>query len=323
MSSSPLVSVLMTSYNTEKFIGQAIQSMVDQTYTNWELLVADDCSTDNTRHVIAQFKDHRIKIFHNEKNLHYLRTRNKLISHVQGDFIALLDSDDIYKPEKITLQVNAFLQDQTLGMCGTLVGYMSKNGEPLSTIDEKPGTYEEVLKTIRTSMAFTGSSIMVKTSVWKEIGGYRDFFNGLGYEDYDFTSRIVEKHKSINILKPLYLYRQYPESTSRKDILFNPFKLNGHLLIQHFIHEREQYGIDSLDKNDIPAIIDFVVKKNQPYVEDPSLIYRELMWSSLHRKMNGEALKCILRAISYSPLRWVNYRTLLLFFLISVGVIKE
>ena len=128
MSSHPLVSVLMTSYNTEKFIAQAIESILAQTYSNWELLIADDCSSDQTRKVIDQFKDTRIRTFHNEKNLHYLRTRNRLIAEVKGDYIALLDSDDTCEPNKLALQVDAFLQDATLALCGTLIRYMSKEG---------------------------------------------------------------------------------------------------------------------------------------------------------------------------------------------------
>jgi hypothetical protein len=235
----------------------------------------------------------------------------------------LLDSDDLYEPGKLEAQVRAFSHDEDLAMCGTLVKYITKDGKPMSTTDTKPGEYKDILNHIKTGSAFTGSSIMVKTSVWKEMGGYRDFFNGLGYEDYDLTSRIVEKYKAINLQSPLYLYRQYPESTSRRDVLFNPFKLNGHLLVQHFIKEREGGGQDSLDKNDIPAIINFVLKKNEPYVLDPSLIYRELMWASLHRKLNRLALRYIIKAISVSPFRWVNYRALILYFLISTNLIKE
>jgi hypothetical protein len=164
---------------------------------------------------------------------------------------------------------------------------------------------------------------MVKTSIWKEFGGYRDFFNTLGYEDYDLTSRIVEKYKAINLQEALYVYRQYPESSSRKNMLYNPFKLNGHLVIQHFIHEREEYGQDSLDKNDIPAIINFIVEKNKPYVDDPSLVHREVMWSYLHRKMYGLSLRHGLKSFWMRPFRWANVRALLVLMLIMAGIKKN
>src|SRR5262249_32870532 len=98
MASSPLVSILMTSFNAEAYIAEAIGSILRQTYSNWELLLADDCSTDQTRTVIAGFTDPRIRVYHNDHNMHYLRTRNKLIPLVRGEFIALLDADDRWEP---------------------------------------------------------------------------------------------------------------------------------------------------------------------------------------------------------------------------------
>lgn len=319
----PLVSVLMTSYNTSKYIQFAIESLLKQTYTNWELLIADDCSTDSTREVIAGFSDARIHIFHNDHNLHYLRTRNKLVQHAKGDFIALLDSDDLYAPKKLELQIEEFNNDPALMLCGTLVAFMDSEGKRLETMDSKPLVDSEIREAIKEKNVFTGSTIMVKTTVWREFGGYRDFFNTLGYEDYDLTSRIIEKYKVKNIDLALYDYRQYPESTSRRDMLYNPFKLNGHLLIQHFIKQRAEEGSDSLAKNDIPAIINFIVQKNKPYVDDPSLIHREVMWAYVHKKLHGLAFTHIIKALSMKPLSWSNYRTFVLLLLISTGLRKE
>lgn len=319
----PLVSVLMTSYNTSRYIQFAIQSLLEQTYTNWELLIADDCSTDSTREVISEFSDARIRIYHNDHNLHYLRTRNKLVQYAKGDFIALLDSDDRYAPEKLRLQIEEFNNDPTLALCGTLVSFMDNEGNRLKTMDSKPLFDSEIREAIKGKNVFTGSTIMVKTTVWREFGGYRDFFNTLGYEDYDLTSRIVEKYKTKNIGLALYDYRQYPESTSRRDMLYNPFKLNGHLLIQNFIKQRAENGSDSLAKNDIPAIINFIVQKNKPYVDDPSLIHREVMWAYVHKKMYRLAFTHISKAVSMKPFTWSNYRTFMLLLLISTGLRKE
>ena len=74
-----LVSIIMPSWNTERFIAETIQSVIDQTYQNWELIIVDDCSTDNTDEVVASFKDDRIKYFHNEKNSGAALTRNRAI----------------------------------------------------------------------------------------------------------------------------------------------------------------------------------------------------------------------------------------------------
>ena len=85
-----LVSIIMPSWNTANFIAESIQSVLNQTYTNWELLIVDDCSTDNTDEVVASFNDNRIKYFHNEKNSGAALTRNKAMREAQGEWIAFL-----------------------------------------------------------------------------------------------------------------------------------------------------------------------------------------------------------------------------------------
>jgi teichuronic acid biosynthesis glycosyltransferase TuaG len=99
-----LVSIIMPSWNTGRFIAESIQSVLNQTYTNWELLIVDDCSTDNTDQVVTSFNDHRIKYFHNERNSGAALTRNKAMREAQGEWIAFLDSDDLWMPEKLEKQ---------------------------------------------------------------------------------------------------------------------------------------------------------------------------------------------------------------------------
>lgn len=111
-----LVSIIMPSWNTERFIAETIQSVIDQTYKNWEMIIVDDCSKDNTDTVVASFKDNRIKYLHNEKNLGAALTRNKAMREAQGEWIAFLDSDDLWTSEKLEHQIN----------------FMKKNGYSLS-----------------------------------------------------------------------------------------------------------------------------------------------------------------------------------------------
>ena len=106
-----LVSIIMPSWNTARFIAKSIQSVIDQTYQNWELLIVDDCSTDNTDEVVSPFlKDPRVKYFHNEKNSGAALTRNKAMRIAQGEWIAFLDSDDLWSPDKLEKQVR-FMED--------------------------------------------------------------------------------------------------------------------------------------------------------------------------------------------------------------------
>lgn len=101
-----LVSIVMPSYNTAPYIKETIQSVLNQTYTNWELIIVDDCSTDNTDEVLSEIHDERIKYFKNEKNSGAAVSRNKALREAKGQWIAYLDSDDLWMPEKLEKQIN-------------------------------------------------------------------------------------------------------------------------------------------------------------------------------------------------------------------------
>ena len=119
-----LVSIIMPSYNTARFISETIDSVLRQTYANWELIVVDDCSTDNTDEVIgAYLADERIRYIKNEKNSGAAVSRNRALREARGKWIAFLDSDDLWLPEKLEKQL----------------AFMTKNGYDFSYTN-----YEEI-----------------------------------------------------------------------------------------------------------------------------------------------------------------------------------
>lgn len=105
-----LISIIMPSWNTGNLIAESIQSVIAQTYTNWELLIVDDCSTDHTDEVVASFHDNRIRYFKNEQNCGAALTRNKALREANGEWIAFLDSDDLWEPTKLERQI-AFMSE--------------------------------------------------------------------------------------------------------------------------------------------------------------------------------------------------------------------
>lgn len=108
-----LVSIIMPSYNSSKYISQSIESVIAQNYTNWELLITDDCSSDNTREIVKSYieKDNRIKLFCLEQNSGAGVARNNSIKEAKGRFIAFLDSDDRWKPNKLEVQIRFMLDN--------------------------------------------------------------------------------------------------------------------------------------------------------------------------------------------------------------------
>ena len=107
-----LVSIIMPSYNTAKYIAESIKSVQAQTYKNWELLIVDDCSSDDTDDVVRPFlSDERIKYLKNEKNSGAALTRNKALREAKGKWIAFLDSDDLWHPNKLEKQIEFMVKN--------------------------------------------------------------------------------------------------------------------------------------------------------------------------------------------------------------------
>lgn len=131
-----LVSIIMPSYNTAKYISDSIKSVQAQTYENWELIIVDDCSTDNSINVIQSFNESRIKLLQNEKNSGAATSRNYALREASGRWIAFLDSDDIWVPEKIEKQIR-FMEDNDYSF--TFTDYrICLNGEWMPYINTGP-----------------------------------------------------------------------------------------------------------------------------------------------------------------------------------------
>ena len=133
MAESRLVSVIMPAYNSAAHISEAIVSVQSQTYSNWELLIIDDASTDTTKEIILEFSknDQRIQVLENPMNRGTHYARNKGIEAAQGDLIAFLDADDLWNPEKLQKQVT-LLQKEDLAACFSSYELISENGEKLN-----------------------------------------------------------------------------------------------------------------------------------------------------------------------------------------------
>lgn len=136
---SDLVSVIMPSYNTGAYIRASVESVLAQTYTNWELIIVDDCSEDNTGEIIQEFTDKRIRYFQNETNAGAAVSRNFGIRKAQGRWIAFLDSDDLWYPDKLEKQLR-FMQEN--GYAFSYTGYreIDETARPLGRVVTGPKT---------------------------------------------------------------------------------------------------------------------------------------------------------------------------------------
>ena len=144
MSNSPLVSILMNCYNSENYIEKAVNSVLEQKYKNWELIIWDDASTDDTIKKIKKFDDQRIKLFTNENHFGLGKSRINAIKNLNGSLIAILDSDDSYHVNKISKQVEIFEKFPEVSICATWAKVINEKNDLKYVINRKVDN--EVLK---------------------------------------------------------------------------------------------------------------------------------------------------------------------------------
>lgn len=207
-----LVSILMPAYNCEKYIKLAIESILDQTHTNFELLIADDCSTDNTKAIIDSYDDIRIKRFHNASNLGYLQASNKLFSQCSGDYISFQDADDFSSKDRFINLINYLNDHPEVACVGSNIMKIDADGKEFFS-SEYPLVDKEIrIGFLNHRVVMTGSALLIKKEVIKEVGFYNLYFDRMGSEDTYWYSLILDKYKVSNLNERLYHYRANPNS---------------------------------------------------------------------------------------------------------------
>lgn len=203
------VSIIVPMYNAEKFIGKTIESVLSQTYENWEMLIMNDVSTDNSLAVVSEFakKDGRIKVVNTEKNMGVVKGRNHLIDLANGKYIAFLDADDYWHSQKLEKQVQ-FMEEKNAGISCTEYTRVRENGEKINEVVIKSEiSYTDMLKN-----NYLGC-LTVMYNVEKV--GKRYFKELEKNEDYVLWLEIVKDVKTIFGLKEnLAYYRVLDNSRS-------------------------------------------------------------------------------------------------------------
>ena len=208
--SLPLISVIMPAYNCSGFISASIASALNQTYQNIELIIIDDCSTDGTDMVIQAYKDRdfRIKALKNEQNIGVAFTRNRGFAAALGEYIALLDSDDIWHPEKLELQLS-FMKANHLDLCYTAYSFISETGTPLGQAYFVPIKLN--LEHLLRENVIGCSTVLVKTDIVKSIPMRKEY----AHEDYVFWIELLQRGaRAAGLNKVLMDYRIVSSSRS-------------------------------------------------------------------------------------------------------------
>ena len=199
------VSVMVLTYNRSGLLKESINSILNQTFKDFELLVIDNYSTDNTEEVVKSFKDERIKYFKNKNHGLLAVNRNFAIENSNGEFIAICDDDDLWLPEKLERQLKEFEKDEVTGLVCTNGFYFGETDE--NKIMSKPKDEYISFEKMLPRSEIICSSAMVKKSVLDDIGKFDEnpkIFTG---EDYELWLRLVQKYKIKYIGEPLVKYR--------------------------------------------------------------------------------------------------------------------
>ena len=211
MTNKPLVSVLITAYNREEYISDAIKSVLSSTYTNFELIISDDCSKDNTVELAKSFEklDHRVKVYQNKVNLGDYPNRNQAASYAIGKYIKYLDSDDIMYPHCLDVMVYCMEQFPAAGFGLCAVG---DETTPYPVSISSYECYQNLILEKGELNRAPGSSI-INRYIFNEIGG----FSGIRQiGDFEFWLKIASRYPLVKM--PLDLYWSRLHSATEKNV---------------------------------------------------------------------------------------------------------
>lgn len=200
------VSVLMPAYNAEKYIAEAIESILNQTFKDFELIIINDCSTDETWNLIQKYSklDNRIKSFQNTSNLKLSKTLNRGIDLANGKYIARMDADDVSMPERLQKQFDYMEQHPDVGIIGSTMEIMNADGKIIGK--RRYGLIDaQIRRNMYRYSPFCHPAIMIRKSILELAGKYDERWNPA--EDYELYFRIGKYSKFANLEDSLLRYR--------------------------------------------------------------------------------------------------------------------
>ncbi len=208
--SSPKVSVLMSVYNGSRYLQKSIKSILTQTFADFEFIIINDCSTDNTEKILREYseKDERIVLINNSENLGLTKSLNKGLSHAQGEFIARMDYDDIAISNRLEKQVEYLRQNPNCVAVGSEILIIDPDGSPIGIKGQsvKHEQIEQILLSGRGG-AIVHPSVMMSRLALEKVNGYNPEF--VLAQDLDLFLRLAEIGVLANIPQVLLKYRQH------------------------------------------------------------------------------------------------------------------
>ncbi|UUV19497.1 glycosyltransferase [Fusobacteria bacterium ZRK30] len=243
-----MVTVLMPVYNASEFLRETMDSILDQTYEEFEFLIINDGSTDSSVNIIESYEDERIRLVHNTENIGLIKTLNKGIETAHGKYIVRMDADDIAEKNRIETQVNFMENNSDVAVAGSN-GMMFLSNKPMI---KKPTDFPTRYSEIRCKLLFESpimhpAVIMRKSVLLEDNYRYRDEYKAT--EDYGLWMEIAKDHKVVNISQKLLRYRIVSSSITNQALkrMNDRIKIMKKIYILGLDYLGVEYSEDELD----------------------------------------------------------------------------
>ena len=241
----PKISVVMPVHNARDFLDQAIRSILAQTFSDFEFVILNDCSTDGSGSIVHEWarRDDRIRVFENENRLGHSATSNLAVSHARARNVARMDSDDICHPERLSRQWQVLSQSSDIVLVGTLADGIDAQGKRV-----RPRDRWRIIR--RSSFApFPHGSVVFRKEVFEAVGGYAGSSTNVG--DHDLFRRMARKGRLVTLPEVLYHYRYHLENSSLNRVSASVETRNGN----HSADSRYMEGAMRLWAGHSPGIL--------------------------------------------------------------------
>lgn len=204
---SPRVSVVIPLYNCERHIGEALESVLQQTYRDYEIIVIDDGSTDGSARVVHEFGD-RVRYVY-QANAGVSAATNRGVALSTGELIAFLDNDDVWLPTKLERQVGYLDEHPTCGFVNCDLQYVSESGERLNKFLRGMNAREPFVRLFQKGYVIMCSAVMIRRAVFRRAGGFDETFVAAGLQDMEWMARVAQCTELGYMPDTLVLYREH------------------------------------------------------------------------------------------------------------------
>ena len=267
MLDNPKISVIMSVYNGEKYLREAMESILNQTSTDFEFIIVNDGSTDNSLEIIRSYGDERIKIINNEENIGLTKSLNKALKVARGEYIARQDADDVSLQNRFEEQVSYLENHPETALLGTNNYFIDENGK---IVGKRIVLAKPSMKDLFKENYFNHGSVMVKKEVINQLGGYNELIRDS--QDYELWLRIAKYYDVRNLTQILYKFRSHDANirfTNREESALY------HLLALKLTR-------NDLDEGVLNAIKDNSIKSLYSYLNKDEKIFFHKVMAEMH-----------------------------------------